>query len=92
VNLAATIFQMQPVMNAMFQAQTIRGKSIVDHRNINPDRISGCGAAGPGNGDHEPVQKAISPHCFIPQLDASKRSAITSKERHRREIATCQSR
>jgi hypothetical protein len=51
MQLLAAIFEMQPVMDAMLQAQMIRRKSIVDHRDVDPDRIRRRSATGPGQSD-----------------------------------------
>jgi hypothetical protein len=51
VELLAMIFEMQLVMDAMLQTQMIWRKSIVDHRDIDPDRIGRRGAAGTGQSD-----------------------------------------
>ena len=51
VELLTTVFEKQLRMDAMLQTQIIRRKSIVDHRDVEPDRIRRCGAAGPDQSD-----------------------------------------
>jgi hypothetical protein len=60
------IFEMQLVMDAMLQTQMIRRKSIVDHRDIDPDRIGRRGAAGAGQSDQQAVLNGISLHSDFP--------------------------
>jgi hypothetical protein len=44
----------------------IRRKSIVDHRDIDPDRIGRRGAAGAGQSDQQAVFNGISLHSDFP--------------------------
>jgi hypothetical protein len=62
VGFLAVVFEVQPLVHAMLKVQMVRREPIVDYRDVDSDRLRGCGATGRRHGDQQAALDGVPFH------------------------------